>query len=123
MGEHPEDRWRNLEVWQLADQMALEVYRHSRVFPSEERYGLTSQLRRSALSVPTNIVEGYSRRGDRELGHFLSVALGSLAETKYLLHFASQLEYLAEPARETLFDGYERLGRQLWRFYEKVVKE
>lgn len=76
------DRWKKLEVWQLADEFARGVYRVTAGFPREELYGITSQLRRAALSVPTNIVEGYSRRGDRELVRFLDIALGSLAEVK-----------------------------------------
>ena len=62
-----EERWQRLEVWQLADEMAYRVYMATRDFPQEELYGLTSQLRRAALSVPTNIVEGYSRKGQKEL--------------------------------------------------------
>ncbi len=75
-----EDRWKGLGVWQLADGLAKHVYRATKDFPKEEVYGLTSQLRRAALSVPTNIVEGYSRKGDRELARFIDIALGSLAK-------------------------------------------
>jgi hypothetical protein len=66
-GEAAMERYRNLEVWQLADALALEIYRETKHFPRDEVYGITAQLRRAALSVPTNIVEGYSRRGDKEL--------------------------------------------------------
>ena len=59
-----EDRWKNLEVWKLADELAFDVYKATKNFPKEEIYGITSQLRRSALSIPTNIVEGYSRKGE-----------------------------------------------------------
>jgi len=69
-----EDRWRKLEVWQLADNLAYEIYTVTRKFPKEELYSLTSQVRRAALSVPTNIVEGYSRRGDKELKILLALA-------------------------------------------------
>lgn len=114
------DRWKNLDIWKLADKLAYEVYITSRTFPKEEVYGLTSQLRRAALSVPTNIVEGYSRRGDKELAHFINISLGSMAETKYLLFFSTRLGYLEDPAYEELDEGYERLGQKLWKFYEKV---
>lgn len=114
------DRWKNLEVWKLADTFALEVYRVTKKFPREEVYGLTSQLRRAALSVPTNIVEGYSRRGDRELRRFLDIALGSLAETKYLLHFSHCLSYLDDSTYAALSKAAEELGSKLWRFYETV---
>ena len=88
------DRWKSLEVWQLADELAKHVYRATKEFPKEEVYGITSQLRRAALSVPTNMVEGYSRKGDRELARFIDIALGSLAEVKYLLHFSNGFGYL-----------------------------
>jgi four helix bundle protein len=120
MREGDEDRWKSLEIWQVADQMALDVYHVTRAFPPEERFGITSQLRRAALSIPTNIVEGYSRRGDREFAHFVNIALGSLAETKYLLHFARRLDYVSSEAFDALAAGCDRLGRQLWRFYENV---
>ncbi|GAB4273196.1 MAG: hypothetical protein Kow0092_28510 [Deferrisomatales bacterium] len=114
------DRWRGLEVWRLADDLAFDVYVATREFPREETYGLTPQLRRAALSVPTNIVEGYSRKGKKELIHFLNVSLGSLAETKYLLHFAARLGYGDSEKLGQLEAGYDRLGQRLWRFYEAV---
>lgn len=114
------DRWRNLEVWKLADEFALQIYKTTKDFPKEETYGLTSQLRRSALSIPTNIVEGYSKRGDKELAHFLNIALGSLAETKYLLYFSNRLGYLNQETYERLSDRAQELGAKLWKFYGKV---
>jgi len=89
-----EDRWKNLEIWKLADELAYKVYLATKHFPQEEKFGITSQLRRAALSVPTNIVEGYSRKGDKELAHFINISLGSMAETKYLTYFSQRLEYV-----------------------------
>ena len=117
-----DDRWKTLEVWQLADELAKNVYQATKPFPKEEIYGITSQLRRAALSVPTNIVEGYSRRGDRELGRFLDIALGSLAEVKYLLHFSSSMKYLSDADYSTLSGAANELGSKLWKFYETVRK-
>ena len=116
----PEERWEKLEVWKLADELAYQVYITTRDFPKEEIYGLTSQLRRAALSVPTNIVEGYSRKGDRELSRFLNISLGSMAEAKYLIYFSHRLEYLRDDEYNDFKDGYIKLGKILWRFYEKV---
>ena len=115
-----EDRWKRLDVWKLADELAYKTYLITRKFPKEELYGLTSQLRRSALSVPTNIVEGYSRKGDKELAHFVNISLGSMAETKYLLYFALRLGYLSDEEYDKINKGYEELGGKLWRFYETV---
>jgi len=114
------ERWENLEVWKLADELALRVYLLTKGFPKDELYGITSQLRRAALSVPTNIVEGYSRKGDKELTRFVNISLGSLAETKYLVKFAKKLGLLNEKDYEKLRTGYEELGRKLWKFYEAV---
>ena len=115
-----EERWEKLDVWKLADELAYQVYLTTRSFPKEEIYGLTSQLRRAALSVPTNIVEGYSRKGDRELARFLNISLGSMAEAKYLIYFSHRLEYLKDEEYDNLKNGYIKLGKSLWRFYEKV---
>ena len=115
-----QDRWKRLDVWKLADDLAYRVYVLSRNFPKEEVYGLTSQIRRSALSVPTNLVEGYSRKGDKEFSRFLSIGLGSMAETKYLLHFAHKLGYIQDKEYEKINAEYKILGKKLWRFYEKV---
>jgi four helix bundle protein len=115
-----EDRWKKLEIWKLADSLAYDIYLATRDFPKEETFGITSQLRRAALSVPTNIVEGYSRKGDKELSRFISISLGSFAETKYLLHFARRLGYLSHKQYESLEAACEILGKKLWRFCEKV---
>ena len=115
-----EDRWKKLEIWQIADDLAFTIYQESKSFPKEERYGITSQIRRAALSIPTNIVEGYSRKSDKELSHFISISLGSLAETKYLIHFSSRLGYLNNETFKELKEGYDILGMKLWRFYESV---
>ena len=117
------DRWRSLEVWRLADDFARKIYEATKGFPKEELYGITSQLRRAALSVPTNIVEGYSRRGDRELARFIDIALGSLAEVKYLLHFSHSIMYLSAADYRELSEVAQHLGGKLWKFYEKVRED
>lgn len=117
-----EDRWQKLEVWKHADELAFQVYNATRHFPKEEIYGITSQIRRASLSVPTNIVEGYSRKGDRELARFTNISLGSLAETKYLLYFSNRLGYINSKNYKELKAGYDVLGKLLWRFYEAVKK-
>jgi len=83
-------------------------------------YGLTSQLRRASLSVPTNIVEGYARKGDKELSRYINIAIGSLAEVEYLLSFSKRLEYLTEDAYEKVEMLRNEVGRLLWSFYRKL---
>ncbi|HEY1490184.1 MAG TPA: four helix bundle protein [Verrucomicrobiae bacterium] len=81
-------------AWKLADDLTVALYERTRIFPREELYGLTSQLRRAAYSVPANIAEGSSRESKRDYLHFLYIARGSLAETQYFIHLARRLGYL-----------------------------
>lgn len=74
--------FKNLIVWQKADELAFQVYKLTEGFPREEMFGLTAQLRRAALSIPTNIVEGTNRKSKKELHHFIDIALGSLARLR-----------------------------------------
>jgi four helix bundle protein len=110
--------YKKLTVWHKADELAYQVYIATKKFPKEEIYGVTSQLRRAVLSIPTNIVEGYGRQGKKELRQFVNIALGSLAETKYLLDFSSRLKYLSAEQHGGLEDLAQEVGRILWKFYK-----
>lgn len=89
-------------AWQRADDLTVAVYEVTRLFPREEIYGLTSQLRRASSSVPANIVEGSARNSKKDYLHFLYIARGSLAETQYFIHLARRLNYLNETQAEAL---------------------
>jgi four helix bundle protein len=93
--------FKDLEVWQVGHELVLEVYRLTRGFPREETYGLTSQLRRSAVSVPANIAEGFTRKTTVDKLRFLNIAQGSLEETRYYLLLARDLHYGELPNCET----------------------
>lgn len=112
--------YEKLIVFQRADELAFQIYNISKDFPKAEAFGLTSQIRRAALSIPTNIVEGYTRKSSKELGQFLNIARGSLAETKYLYDFSKRLGYQKKDlsAIDALF---EEVGKLLWRFYQSIV--
>lgn len=112
--------YKELKVWQKADELAIEVYKATKRFPRDEIYGITSQLRRAALSVPTNIVEGYARKGDKELARFVNIAIGSMAETEYLLDFSKRIGYLNDEDYRRTSALREEVGRLLWNFYKKV---
>lgn len=107
--------YKRLIAWQFADKFAWEVYRASDKFPKDELYGLTSQLRRSALSVPLNIVEGYSRNSKNEFRQFLKISLGSLAEAGYLLEFSLKRGYLSQEGYTRIMAIKEQCGRIIWK--------
>ncbi len=87
--------FQQLDAWQEAHQLVLMVYTMTRVFPTEEKYGLTSQMRRAAVSVPANIAEGFKRRGLKDKLRFYNIAEASLEELKYYFILAHDLAYIA----------------------------
>jgi four helix bundle protein len=105
--------YRDLIVWQRAMALAEEVYRVTRAFPKEEIYGLTSQMRRAAVSIPSNIAEGQGRQGRGELLQFLSVARGSLAELGTQLTRATRLGFVPAESDQTLNNLLAEVGRLL----------
>ena len=105
--------YRDLEVWRRSIDWAERIYRVSRNWPPEEKYGLTGQVRRAAVSVAANIAEGAARTGTGEFLQFLSVASGSLAEVETFLILVGRLEYLADADRATLEAEAEEIGRML----------
>lgn len=102
---------KDLDVWKLSRELVSDVYKVSADFPKSELYGLTNQIRRSAVSIPSNIAEGSARQGNKEFIHFLYVALGSLAELETQLFLAIDLNYLKE--EEMLFKKLERIRMML----------
>jgi len=105
--------YRELRVWQSSMALAKAIYSLTASFPSDERYGLTSQLRRSAVSVPSNIAEGHARNTKAEMVRFCSIALGSIAEIETQLLLASDFG-LANPGEvEPLLQNSEEVGRML----------
>ena len=105
--------FKELKVWQKAHQFVLDVYRQTRDFPPEERFGLTAHLRKSATSVPSNIAEGCGREGERELARFLSIAAGSASESEYQLLLARDLGYLQRDAHRQLDEQVNEVKRML----------
>jgi four helix bundle protein len=113
-------RFTDLKDWQRGHALVLDIYRLSSKSPREERYGLTSQLRRAAASVPTNIAEGSKRRGAQEYARFLNIAEGSLAETEYLTILSHDLSYLTDDAVKEPLKEIAEIARMLHALREKV---
>lgn len=104
---------RKLKVFELADEMTVEVYRLTEGFPREEVFGLTSQMRRAAVSVAANIVEGSSRPSQTDYVRFLVMAKGSLQELGYYLHLSKRLGYVAQATFDSLYSQYDECARRL----------
>ncbi len=113
--------FKQLKVWQKAHQLVLQAYRQTRDFPQEERFGLTSHLLKSAVSVPSNIAEGCGRESDREFARFLSIAAGSASETEYQLLLARDLAYLSPEHHQGLDSQVNEVKRMLNAFIQRLT--
>jgi len=109
-----------LKVWQKAHQLTLAVYQITAAFPREELYGLTSQLRRSASSIPATLAEGCGRNGDAEFARFCSIALGSASELEYHLLLARDLKLIQPKDYEQLDGRATELKRMLTALLQKL---
>lgn len=104
----------------LMDTLVHRIYDETESFPKTEVFGLTSQLRRAALSVILNYIEGYARQRKQVLKNFLEIAYGSLKETKYLIHFSYKRKYLKEVKYQELITYTEEIGKMLWGILVKL---
>jgi four helix bundle protein len=105
--------WRELKVWQSAHQMVIDIYRVTARFPSTEKFGLVDQMKRAAMSVPANIVEGQSRNTTKEYLQFLYNARGSLEEVRYFLFLSKDLQFLSIEQYDRLEESYEQISKML----------
>ena len=116
-------RFTKLKVWQRSHQLALSVYRLTRTFPTDERFGIVSQIRRAVVSVASNIAEGPKRRSNPDYARLLNIAEGSLAETESLLHLARDLECGPAESLKTLITEAEEIARMVYALREAVEAE
>lgn len=105
--------YRDLIAWRKAMELVGEIYKATQTLPKDEIYGLVSQMRRAAVSIPSNIAEGEGRRSGNEFGHFLSIAHGSLRELETQILICQRLAYLTDAQAETLISMTEEVGRLL----------
>jgi len=108
------------EAWRAAHELALAVFARTDRWPRSELYGVTAQVRRATLSIPTNIAEGVAKRGSRELGRYLDIALGSLSELCYLLRFCRDRALLSPEEWQALEEQRSLTGRLVYGLYRKV---
>ena len=112
--------FKELKVWQKAHQLTLAVYKATKGFPTEELYGLKSQIRRSCISISANIAEGCGRGGDAELARFLQIAMGSSSELEYHILLARDLTFLNGSTYDHLANDVIEIKRMLASFIKKL---
>jgi len=95
--------FREIKVWQKAMNFVTKLYKNTRSFPQEELFGLTSQMRRSAVSIPSNIAEGFGRKSTNEFKRFLQISMGSLFELQTQLEISKNIDFLAESEYNELY--------------------
>jgi len=115
--------FRQLQVWQKAHQLTLMFYRLTASFPRDEIYGLTAQIRRAAVSIPSNLAEGCGRDGDAELARFCSIARGSASELEYHLLLARDLKLIQSDDYPSLAEQVTEIKRMLTALIQKLNAE
>lgn len=112
--------FRNLLIWQKAMTLVTAIYRETKSFPKEELFGLTSQIRRCSISIPSNIAEGFGRNSDAEMIRFINISTGSLFELQTQLEIAYNIEYLNKQNFESLYSLTRELEIMLVSFSKKI---
>lgn len=115
--------FRDIKAWEKAHALALRIYGETLGFPPEERFGLTSQIRRAALSIPTNIAEGGGRGTDSDLARFIQISLGSASEVEYLLLVVKDLKLMDDDIHGELHGQVVEMKRMLTSFLKKLKAE
>lgn len=112
--------FRKIRAWEKAHELALKVYGATENLPADERFGLTSQIRRAVVSVPTNIAEGCGRDSNADFARFMQMALGSASEVEYLLLLLRDLKYLSEENHGQLHEAVVEVKRMLTAFVKQL---
>lgn len=112
--------YKKYSVWKLGHEITLDIYRLTKNFPKEELYGMTSQMRRAAYSIPSNIVEGCGRESDAEFRRFLIISQGSASELEYFAILAHDLGYLNKEDFDPILDKVNKVRRSLNRLINKL---
>jgi len=109
-----------LEIWKRSHELTLKIYQITKSFPKDELSGLTSQIRRSASSIPTNIAEGCGRNTNPQLKYFIEIAAGSYSELLYQIILSKDLQYISEIQFTQLYDEVLQVGKMLYSYSSKL---
>ena len=112
--------FKKLSVWEKSHHLTLDIYKTTRNFPKEEIYGLSSQIRRSVSSIPTNIAEGCGRGSDKDFARFIQISMGSASETEYQILLAKDLNYINEESYIKLTDQCQEVKKMLSSFLKRL---
>lgn len=112
--------FKDLKIWQKGIEIVKEVYELTKFFPKEELYGLTSQIRRSAISVPANVAEGFKRYHNKEYKQFLHIALGSVAELETELIITKELDFISESQLASLSEKIDHISKMISSLLKKL---
>lgn len=114
--------FKNYLVWENSHELVLNIYKTTKSYPKDEQYGLVSQMRRCASSIPTNIAEGCGRLSDTEFARFITIALGSACELEYQIILSHSLEYMDSPQFEELNNKVNEIKKMLVGLHKKLSK-
>ena len=112
--------FKKYDIWHLSHLLTLQVYKLTATFPKEEIYGITSQIRRATVSIPTNISEGCGRNSDKEFNQFLNIALGSANEAEYLIILSKDLNYISEELFSDFNTKINTIKSKIYKLKEKL---
>ncbi len=115
--------FRELKVWEKSHSLCLSIYKLTKNFPIEEKYGLTSQIRRASSSVPTNIAEGCGHDSDKNFIRFLRIGSGSISEVEYLLFLSKDLEYITKDSYKELLEEVVSIKKMIYSLIKSVDKQ
>ena len=113
--------FKDIKAWQFAHQFVIDVYKTVKVFPEEERYALSSQFRRAAVSIPANIAEGYKRLSKPEKLRFMNISQGSLEECRYYILLSKDLGYITSVTHDYLNDEIEKVSWYLNAYCQGII--
>ncbi len=114
------NNFRDLNIWRLGKELVTEIYRQTKNFPKEETFGLISQIRRAAISIPSNIAEGFNRYHNKEYKQFLFIALGSCAELETQIEISTDLDYLPKDIQSILLEKLDHESRMIRNLIKKL---